>query len=259
MHLSPSAVDNAIRLLPSSRRLKGRGKYWRRGVPLLGKSPAMSKLSGGVSGTTFATTSYVPRDERVREFPEIPRDQLMPGASSLCRFLQGAAGSRKFVVDLPANRLGPGWKRRLGNASPRPERRSWRRAHAFYDNPTYATRGDLSSSAAVDCGLDGVSQQLRAALQHELLLNAFAMGLDSLDAEEEFLSNLVSGAASAQQRQNLQFTISKSGAQDWTGGRGRDEFLQEPRRKRFAEIQLSGEYPSRIAVTTSFGCCCFMM
>src|SRR5262245_37335042 len=33
------------------------------------------------------------------------------------RFLQQAIGSRKFVVDLPANRLGPGWKRRVSLAA----------------------------------------------------------------------------------------------------------------------------------------------
>src|SRR6185436_15260785 len=31
------------------------------------------------------------RDERVREFPETSRDQPVPGATSVCQFLQGAA------------------------------------------------------------------------------------------------------------------------------------------------------------------------
>ena len=42
--------------------------------------------------------------------PEISRDQPVPDATP-CRFLQRAAGSRKFVVDLPANRPGPAWRR----------------------------------------------------------------------------------------------------------------------------------------------------
>lgn len=43
-----------------------------------------------------------------------PADQGQGGsARSLHSSHQGASGSRKFVVDLPANRLGPGWKRRL--------------------------------------------------------------------------------------------------------------------------------------------------
>ena len=43
-----------------------------------------------------------------------PAADFFHPSTSQWRLLQRSIGSRKFVVDLPANRRGPGWKRRAG-------------------------------------------------------------------------------------------------------------------------------------------------
>jgi saccharopine dehydrogenase-like NADP-dependent oxidoreductase len=77
---------------------------------------------------TVAKTAELLRTSRQAVYAMVERG-LLPGvtrslagasaepamsSTSRCRSLQGAAGSRKFVVDLPANRLGPGWRQRIG-------------------------------------------------------------------------------------------------------------------------------------------------
>ena len=61
--------------------------------------------------------------DRIARGP-IPLDEALPIARQVAEALEAAheqgiihqrsIGSRKFVVDLPANRLGPGWKRKAG-------------------------------------------------------------------------------------------------------------------------------------------------
>ena len=54
--------------------------------------------------------------KRCLEARHARRDTAMASAqrTSLCSSLPRTAGSRKFVVDLPTNRLGPRWRRGIG-------------------------------------------------------------------------------------------------------------------------------------------------
>src|SRR5690349_10965508 len=74
--------------------------------------------------------------------------------------------------------------------------------------------------AVLELVLDRVAEQLGAALEVELLLDVFAVGLDRLDADEEAVGDLADGLALAQELEHLQLPVGEH-VERRAAGRGR--------------------------------------
>src|SRR5688500_20386042 len=101
-------------------------------------------------------------------------------------------------------------------------------------------RDSLLASTLIQRHHDRVPQQLQAALEVELFLDAVAVGVHGLGAEVELLGDLPDAQAQAEHSEDHQLPVGQSGkGRAFGGGAARGGTLEEARAEADAEPNLA--------------------